>query len=210
MGSDSFTALSISFQLFPRLLFALKIKNHRKKRSNQTKRIDTSERYLKLHDFFLNTWIHFAAEKEFSDRQIYLRLRLFCVCTTRESTSIYICADYLWQCARRSNIYLCQIWHCGIENATFDIPYLCSQNKGKKCRCMINCCPDKSSREMVEDNADDRSIMPQRRLEKPTIERWSCHSILQNAPHQRVSLCHLSRQDEITHSDIFHLSLKLC
>lgn len=78
------------------------------------------------------------------------------------------------------------------------------------CRCMINCCPDKSSREMVEDDADDRSIMPQRRLEKPTIERQSCHSILQNAPHQRVSLCHSSRQDEITHSDIFHLSLKLC
>lgn len=34
---------------------------------------------------------------------------------------------------------------------------------------------------MVEDDADDRSIMPQRRLEKPTIEKWSCHSILQNA-----------------------------
>lgn len=28
--------------------------------------------------------------------------------------------------------------------------------------------------------------------------------------HQRVSLCHSSRQDEITHSDILHLSLKLC
>lgn len=129
---------------------------------------------------------------------------------------IYICADYPWQCARRSNIYLHPIWHCGIENATFDIPYLCSQKKrwwwcwGGGYRCMINCCPDKSSREMVEDDADDRSIMPQRRLEKPTIERRSCHSILQNAPHQRVSLCHSSRQDEITHSDIFHPSLKLC
>lgn len=33
---------------------------------------------------------------------------------------------------------------------------------------------------------------------------------LQNAPHQRVSLCHSSRQDEITHPDILHLSLKLC
>lgn len=68
--------------------------------------------------------------------------------------------------------------------------------KGKKrCRCLINCCLDKSKRGMVEDDADDRSIMPQRRLEKPTIERRSCHSILQNAPHQRVSLCHSSRQN---------------
>lgn len=119
-----------------------------------------------------------------------------------------IFAENQRQCPRRSNIYLYPIWLCSIENATFDIPYLCLPKK--RWRCLINCCLDKSSRGMMEDDADDRSIMPQRRLEKPTIERWSCHSILQNAPHQRVSLCHSSRRDEITHSDIVHLSLKLC
>ena len=31
-----------------------------------------------------------------------------------------------------------------------------------------------------------------------------------SAPHQRMSLCHSSRLDEITRSDILHLSLKLC
>lgn len=78
-------------------------------------------------------------------------------------------------------MYLYLIWHSGIENVTFDIPYLCFKKKRKKgWRCLINCCLDKSSREIVEDDADDRPIMPQRRLEKPTIERWSCHSILQN------------------------------
>lgn len=97
-----------------------------------------------------------------------------------------------------------------MPHLTFLICTCKRKKKKKRCRCLINCCLDKSSRGMVEDDADDRSIMPQRRLEKPTIERRSCHSILQNAPHQRVSLCHSSRQDEITHSDIFPLSLKLC
>lgn len=144
-------------------------------------------------------------KEDFSDKITYSRFQ--------DSISIHICADKRRQCARRSNNYLYPIWYCGIENATFDIPYLHLQKKKRKkkrCRCLINCCLDKSSRGMVEDDADDRSIMPQRRLEKPTIERRSCHSILQNAPHQRVSLCHSSRQDEITHSDIFPLSLKLC
>lgn len=31
-----------------------------------------------------------------------------------------------------------------------------------------------------------------------------------SAPHQRVSLCHSSRQDELTHLDILHPLLKLC
>lgn len=49
-----------------------------------------------------------------------------------ESTSIYTCAEKRRQCLRRSNIYLYPIWHCGIENATFDIPYPRLQKKKKK------------------------------------------------------------------------------
>lgn len=33
------------------------------------------------------------------------------------------------QCPGGSNIYLYPIWHCGIENVTFDLPYLCFQKK---------------------------------------------------------------------------------
>lgn len=132
----------------------------------------------------------------------------------QESTPICTCAENQRRRQMRSNTHLYSIWYRVIENATFDIPYLCCKKgrkkKEKRLKCLINWCLDKSRIGMVEDDADDRSIMPQRRLEKPTIERWSCHSILQNVPHQRVSLCHSSRQDEITHSDVLLLSLKIC
>lgn len=129
------------------------------------------------------------------------RDEMFTVCKCPESRSIYACAENRRQCPRRSNIYLYLIWHGGIENATFDIPYLrLGEKKGKKrWRCLINCCLDKSRRGMVEDDADDRSIMPQRRLEKPTIERQSCHSILQNGRFVRHTKgCHsVTRQGKM-------------
>lgn len=62
----------------------------------------------------------------------------------------------------------------------------------------------------VEDAADARPIMPPRRLEEPTSERRSCHGVFAkwqiSEPHQRVSLCHSSRQDEISRSGVVHLS----
>lgn len=58
--------------------------------------------------------------------------------------------------------------------------------------CLINCCLDKSRRRIVEDQAGDRSIMPQRRL-----ERWGCHGIFgvkKTLPHTEG--CHSATHGE--------------
>lgn len=104
-----------------------------------------------------------------------LRWRFVKLANWKRAHQSKFCAENRRKFQRRSNIYLYPIWQFGIESATFDISYLCLLKKKKgRWRYLINCCPDKSMRATVEDDADDRSIMPQRRLEKPTIERQSC------------------------------------
>lgn len=52
--------------------------------------------------------------------------------SSKRTHQFIYCAENRRQCPGRSNIYLYPVWHCGIENVTFDIPHLCFQKKKKR------------------------------------------------------------------------------
>lgn len=143
---------------------------------------------------FRNCWDHFAPGNKMRTRQqteLYIKMEIF-KWVLRKHTNSFILQKTEDSAQGGQTFISIQSGTVVLKTSHLTFLICAFKKRGgmEKWRCLINCCLDKSRRGMVEDDADDRSIMPQRRLEKPTIERWSCHSILQKAPHQRVSLCH--------------------